>query len=471
MKRYLLMLAALWVAWAQVAAQGVQGVKADSVHMVRNGSYMAVDMSLDLSNLSVENNRAVLLTPRLVKGNHSADLPSVGIYGRQRYYYYVRNGESMLTGHTETVLRASRQPDRQPYQALIPYEAWMDGSQLQLHRQDYGCCSTVLAEADDTLIDRWTDGKQTYMPALAYLRPQAEAVKSRSLQGSAYIDFPVNQTVIRPDYRNNRVELAKIQATIDSVRNDTVIRITALSIKSFASPEGSYQSNARLAEGRTQALKQYVMGLYDFPASFIATSYEPENWEGLRAYVAQCTLPHRQEILALIDSNREPDNKEWKIKSEYPDDYRSLLADCYPALRRSDYRVEYVIRRFTDVEECKRVLQTQPQKLSLEEFYLVAQTLEPGSEAYNEVFETAVRMYPSDPVANLNAANTALVRGDLKRAAHYLEKAGDSPQALYARGVHVLLSGNRGTARELLQQASQAGVTEAAQTLKDMETL
>ena len=114
MKRYLLMLAALWVAWAQVAAQGVQGVKADSVHMVRNGSYMAVDMSLDLSNLSVENNRAVLLTPRLVKGNHSADLPSVGIYGRQRYYYYVRNGESMLTGPTETVLRGSRQPDRQP---------------------------------------------------------------------------------------------------------------------------------------------------------------------------------------------------------------------------------------------------------------------------------------------------------------------------------------------------------------------
>ena len=129
------MLAALWVALAQVAAQGVQGVKADSVHMARNGSYMAVDMSLDLSDLSVGSNRAVLLTPRLVKGNHSADLPSVGIYGRQRYYYYVRNGESMLTGPTETVLRASRQPDRQPYQALIPYEAWMDGSQLQLHRQ------------------------------------------------------------------------------------------------------------------------------------------------------------------------------------------------------------------------------------------------------------------------------------------------------------------------------------------------
>ncbi len=32
------------------------------------------------------------------------------------------------------------------------------------------------------------------------------------------------------------------------------------------------------------------------------TDYEPEDWAGLREWVAGCTLPHRQEILRIIDS-------------------------------------------------------------------------------------------------------------------------------------------------------------------------
>lgn len=34
-----------------------------------------------------------------------------------------------------------------------------------------------------------------------------------------------------------------------------------------------------------------------------------------------------------------------------------------------------------------------------------------GSEEYNETFEVAVRMFPDDEVANLNAANAAMARG------------------------------------------------------------
>ena len=79
---------------------------------------------------------------------------------------------------------------------------------------------------------------------------------------------------------------------------------------------------------------------------------------------------------------------------------------------------------------------TQPQKLSLNEFYLPAQACSPGSDEFNEIFETAVRMYPEDTAANLNAANTAMQKGDLKNAEHYLRKAGESPEALYARGAY-----------------------------------
>ena len=43
-------------------------------------------------------------------------------------------------------------------------------------------------------------------------------------------------------------------------------------------------------------------------------------------------ISHRQEILDIIDiENRDPDTKEWILKSRYPEEYKYLLANCYPA--------------------------------------------------------------------------------------------------------------------------------------------
>lgn len=102
-------------------------------------------------------------------------------------------------------------------------------------------------------------------------------------------------------------------------------------------------------------------------------------------------------------------------------------------------------------------MRTKPQQLSLEEMYMVAQTYEPGSREFNEVMETAVRMYPDDPTANINAACTRMESGDLEGAKRYLSKAGNSPQALHAKGVMAILEGNTDQARQLLNQAKQAG--------------
>ena len=80
----------------------------------------------------------------------------------------------------------------------------------------------------------------------------------------------------------------------------------------------------------------------------IVTEYEPEDWKGLRQYVEKSNLVHRSEILGMIDSRLDPDAKEAKIKRTYPEEYRFLLQNCYPALRHTDYRIDYTIRSFSD---------------------------------------------------------------------------------------------------------------------------
>lgn len=450
---------------AQTTMSIIPGVSVENFNMNRNGKYLTVTMDIDLSELDVNSNRAVLLTPRLVNGTDSIDLPSIGIYGHRRYYYYIRNGISTISGETEKSFKASNKPEQLEYDNHIPYENWMDGATLKFHRSDWGCCQEILAEYDG-LLGRH---REAFFPELVFVQPKAEVMKSRSLSGSAYIDFPVDRTVIYPDYRRNTVELGKIQATIDSVRNDRDVTIMSVWLKGFASPESPYKHNTELAIGRTAALKKHIRQLYHFADSIILTDYEPEDWEGLRRYVEQSNINHRKEILSLIDSDMEPDAKEAKIKRTYPKEYRFMLQHFYPALRHTDYRIDYNIRTFSDVEEIKRIMAEQPQKLSQNEFYLVAGKYEPGTDEFTDVFETAVRMFPNDEVANLNAANAAIRRDDFAAARRYLNKAGDSAEAVYARGALAVREKDYDTAHRYLETARDMGLEKAAATLKELE--
>ena len=89
---------------------------------------------------------------------------------------------------------------------------------------------------------------------------------------------------------------------------------------------------------------------------------------------------------------------------------------------------------------------------------------------YNEVFNTAVRMFPDDATANLNAANSAMQRNDLTLAEKYLRKAGNSGEAILARGILAMLKGDRATAERLMKQAKELGIAVADQNLKELNS-
>ena len=454
MKRYFFYIVALLLA-TSAAAQEYCGMTVPAAMMKRQADLMEVKMQLKLSDFDLSGNRAVVFTPAIVGENDSLLLHPVGFYSRDRWYQYLRSGDGPVGGATEQSIRWSKRPDELAYNEIVSYEEWMNGATLVLLRHDYGCCHTLLDESQSPLTNY---NEVRYTPVFRYATNVAAEVKTRELSGRAYIDFPVNRTEIYPDYRKNPTELAKIVATIDSVRNDADVTVTAITIKGYASPESPWSNNTRLAKGRTATLKNYVQQLYHFEEGFIRTDYEPEDWAGLRAFVESSNIAHRAEILAIIDSDMEPDPKEAKIKTTYPEEYKFLLTTIYPALRHSDYTIEYTIRSFSDTDEIGRLLHTQPQKLSLNEILRYVQTLEPGSDAYNEVFEIAVRLFPDDPTANLNAANSAMQRGDCERAAHYLSKAGDSAEAEYARGVLAAMQHEYDKAVDYIEKSRELGL-------------
>ena len=444
-------------------------VKNATMTLQRADGYMTVNTDYDLSQFKHGSNRELWIRPAIANGADTLWLAPIMVAGHNRYYQSLRFGTHIKEG--AKLYKYSKELTSVPYSATVTYQNWMNGGEFLAKCTYKGCCGAELEEAPTLPVLPIDFRPVRFEPKFNWIAPQAEAVKHRELTGRAFVDFPVNLIVIYPDYRGNRAELAKIKATIDSVHNDRDITITKLTIKGYASPEGPYDNNIRLAKGRTAALKTYVEDLYRFAPGFIQTSYEPEDWEGLEEFVEKSNMVNREGILRIIHSNLEPDAKNSDIERTYPDQYRFLHENVYPALRHSDYTIEYNIKGYSDVEEIKRLVKTRPQNLSLQEFYLAANSCTPGSPEYNDIFETAVRMYPHSEIANLNAANAAMERGDLVGAARYLDKAGEGGTQTYARGILAAMQGDYSTAADLFSQAARAKVADAPEALRQVKEL
>ena len=433
-----------------------------------------VTLDVVLDSLRVPSNRYRAYTPiiKSKNGQHEQRLKSLLVTGRTQEIVFQREGiDPLYAANYDKIRRHNGTAQTYSYTDVVDSQPWHRSAEVYVEQDLCGC-----GDRDNT--------EQAFLGALLPPDPYsliqltdvvpAPAKKERNLHGSAYITFVVNRWEVKPDYMNNQRELRKITDTLDVMVADRNVSVRQVRIHGFASPESPYDHNRMLATNRAKSLTDYVSSLYNLPASvFAPAEATPENWEGLRKAVADMDLtllPHRQEILAIIDDpTLQPDPKERMLKSRYPADYQYLLKNVYPALRRSDYDISFNFSDFT-LDQAKEVYTTRPYQLSLRELWDVAQTMTPYSDEYNRVMQTAVNVYPDAPEALINLANVAIRQKDLLKAETLLERAGDSGEALNARAVVAILQQRYDDAERLLNQAAQLGldVTKNREAIKTL---
>lgn len=455
--------------------------KTDTRVQVKNYQVTQTDgktvVSLDfvLDSLLVPSNRYRAFTPVIISrdSTHISRMKTLIVTGRTQDIIFQRDGiDPLYADNCVKVRRQNGEPQTYSYTDAVDRQSWHQNAGVYVECDLCGCGDQMkneLAFLGDLLPPDPYD-----LIHLVDIVP-APAKKDRSLHGSAYITFVVNKWEMKPDYMNNRAELRKITDTLDVMVKDPNVSVREIKIHGYASPESPYSHNEMLATNRAKSLTEYVKNLYNLPASaFAKAEATPENWEGLRAAVVDMDtdiLPHRQQILDIIDdTSLQPDLKEWKIKQTYPQEYRYLLQNVYPGLRRSDYDISFNFSDFT-LEQAKQIYKTRPYQLSLREMWDVAQTMEPYGSDYNKVMQTAVNVYPDAPEALINLANVAIRQHDLLKAESLLERAGDSAEALNARAVIAIIQQRYADAERLLQSAAQKGLDvsknlEAIQLLK-----
>ena len=258
-----------------------------------------------------------------------------------------------------------------------------------------------------------------------------------------------------------------MRKTIDLVKNDADVHITSITLHGYASPDGSYTNNEKLAKNRTKAVYDYLRNLYPVEKELFKFSSTAEDWQGVRDYVGKNNIPQKATVQNILNSNMGPDETERAIAAKAGDAHRYLINQVYPSLRRTEYEINYDVRHF-NLEEARKIIKTRPQKLSLEEMYAVANSYEKGSKEYNEVFDIAVKMFPEEELANLNAAYTAIDRGDKVSAENYLKKAGNGPEVDNAKGALAVLKNDYQTAKTYFEKADKAGLKEAKINLQEL---
>jgi tetratricopeptide (TPR) repeat protein len=472
---YLMILCSCLAFSAQAATTNKGCVTVDVTTFAQKGGEVLVNMNINAAPRSIDSRQSLTVTPMLVTENNEYQLPVVIFNGRNRQHALERavamNNVSDNGGVYKIVEVNKHTSTNVNYQISIPYTLWMQNAALVIE-EDLCNCGGLRGNksksiASEALVLEFVPHQ--IEPSITFIIPEVEQTKNRNATGQAYLNYKDGKSKIVPDFKNNRAELNKIDTLVLNTKNDPNASIQSIHIKGYASPEGNFAFNERLSKERAIAMKLYMQSKYGFSSTSIETTWFGEDWEGLRKLVEASDLSNKEAILAIINSSSKPDAKDRELKAlDRGVTYKMLYDEFYPKLRRSDYVVDYIVKGFT-VEEGIVLINTQPDHLSLNELFLIANTYPKGSDKYNNVFNIAVKQFPNDPTANINAAAIALDKKDKEKARYHLMRFTKHPDAWNNLGILYLLDGDTDTASQYFQKAKDKGEEEAILNIEQLK--
>ncbi len=471
---------------ATAEAQQIRsGITASPLTAQVNAGNLDLMFDMTASGIDIRCGGERILEFTLRNAGHRLVLPAVIYSGSLRYRYEQRrrllSGSSSATPYHIYKGVKKKHSYTLEYRLSIPFEEWMAGAEL-VGREYTRDCSGYRHTGRDIVFAVLPARATTPPPVvvqpeaipvskpdpalfarLVHFRiPETEEIKMRASAVELHIGFPVNTIDVLPDFGDNRRELARADSLVRMLENDERLTINTINIRGYASPDGSYERNERLAQGRSLRFHQYLTNRYpgNLPIRYAVIGSVAEDWEGLIRMLEDSYIPGKRQALSIAtDRSLLPDDKDARLKEivRWSDNYGVIFRQMYPRLRRIELRVEYTVQNFND-DLARELIFTAPQMLSLDEMVRVARYQEPGSEAYRRVYEIAARYYPDDPVANHNAAAALLQQGYADAAWPYLNKAGEGPDAYLNLGTYWYIKGDTDRAAGYFDQAHRAGL-------------
>ncbi|RHJ94928.1 OmpA family protein [Parabacteroides bouchesdurhonensis] len=342
-------------------------------------------------------------------------------------------------------------PDKDEKASVRPVEEPADGLSAQ-------SAPFPLLRRQDVPLMRM-DAMEVFKAMIYFITPDTEMAPSViKEQTTAYLEFQPGSTAVNPRYKNNSAELEKTIQYLQAVVNNPDNSLKTIRITAFTPPGSNTKDNQRLASNQAGSLKNYLMEELRLSNNDIIRIHPAgEDWEGLRSLIAASGKPYASNVMIIIDNTADPAKRYSLMKAlNNGETYRDIEQNYFPRLARMQISCEYESRPVRNAGDLLKQIYGNPDKLTVGDFFRAAALFRPGTEQYREIYEIAAYTYPSDTVAQLNAAAASLALGDTKDARYFLQQAAGDRRAYNNLGVLYLMEGDKETAKAYFRKfASQ----------------
>ncbi len=239
----------------------------------------------------------------------------------------------------------------------------------------------------------------------------------------AAVKFLIGQANLRGSELNSQT-IQDFIKTLKNIKNDEEsLVLNNIEVSAYASPDGAYALNEKLAEKRSSVSENYVNQQLKQQklTTNVDTKFTAEDWEGFQALVTASNLPDKDLILRVLSMYEDPEQREREIRNVALV-YKELADAVLPELRRARMIINYdVIGRSDD--EILALVDTDPAKLSLEELLYAANVLVNSDTQKQSILINATKYYPNNYRAYNNLGMLAMQQGDNDSAQRYLRQA------------------------------------------------
>ncbi|WQJ53344.1 MAG: hypothetical protein [Wendovervirus sonii] len=261
---------------------------------------------------------------------------------------------------------------------------------------------------------------------------------------NSHIMYLINQSAIR-ETELSKDEMQFMINVIKSFENDSTRIMKGIEIDSYASPDGSYEFNERLAGNRMNSAERYIRKQLRKANvnTDINSTVTPEDWDNFMKLVEASDIEDKHVIIRILNMYNDPDEREAEIK-KLAIAYEEIANSILPELRRSKVSLTVNIIGKSD-EEIKRFAENDIEKLNENEILYAATLVDDMSEK-QMIYAKATYQYPNSIRSFNNLGYTYYEQRKYDDAKACFEKALtiDSTNAIinYNMGLVMLVTNN-----------------------------
>lgn len=203
---------------------------------------------------------------------------------------------------------------------------------------------TIIVEEKISTGDKLAQSYPYIASYAAFEEAGGQAVLSAEERGQAItVHFAQGSHSLSENHGNNRQTLTDIMASIRILENSADSEVAVVVVAGFASPEGDYRANERLAARRAEAVKAYILERSGVTPAQVRVHAGGIDWQGLRMLVEASDMPWQSAVLDIIDNTpvwdarRQTGRHGELMRLDGGGPYRHMLREFFPELRNAAY--------------------------------------------------------------------------------------------------------------------------------------